>query len=170
MNKRFLLLNNKSSNHGGYKASNNFLNILKTEYNINHYTRSVIKNSRLNYIKLKIYYLLNTLIWKFTSKFYNVSITIPAFNFKFKKKFNHYNLIIFQYINEFISLKFIEKQSKKKLFFFLHDEWLFNGIFHFKDAKVMQKYKFLKFIDNYYLNKKKKNFFTIRKCNNNRKL
>jgi hypothetical protein len=161
MVKKILLLSNKISPEGGYKAAYNFLKLLEKEKKIVFYTKNLIKKNIINNLKLKTYHLINSIIWKITSKFYNISISLPAFDYVYEKHLSKFDNIILQYSNSIISLELLENIYKKKIFIFLHDEWIINGIFHFKDQKFLHKYKFLNFIENYFLKVKKKSFLKL---------
>lgn len=161
MKKKILLLSNKISPEGGYKAAYNFYKLLQKDSKVILYTNNLIKNNISNNLKLKIYHLINTIFWKITSKFYNISITLPAFDYVYEKNPNKFDNIILQYSNSIISLKFLESISKKKIFIFLHDEWIVNGFFHFKDQKYLSKHKFLNFIENLFCKIKKKSYLKL---------
>ena len=161
MKKKILLLSNKISPEGGYKAAYNFYKLLQKDSKVIFYTKNIIKNNISNNLKLKTYLLINTIFWKITSKFHNISITLPAFDYVYEKNLNKFDNIILQYSNSIISLKFLESISKKKIFIFLHDEWIINGIFHFKDQKCLSKYKFLNFIENLFYKIKKKSYLKL---------
>jgi glycosyltransferase involved in cell wall biosynthesis len=140
--KKILIISQNKSSRGAFKAAVELGNALKTstKNKIKFFTEEDAYKDKINYLKIKLFKFINSyikIVFKGNNKITN---TLP----QIFKIFDHNRLssdiILVNYVYEFLSIKDIILFRKPTLIF-INDMWFFGGIKHFF-SKTLYKKKF----------------------------
>ncbi len=162
--KKILIISQNKSLRGAHKAATELEKVLKksSKNNVKFFSeRDAVKGIKGN-VKIKIFKTLNKYINPFFGKHNEITNTLPQIFKFFKHKNFNYDLILINYIYEFLSIKDIIKFEKPTVVF-IHDMWFFGGIKHFFTKSSFKKDLELNFFNiykivNYFSWKFKKNY------------
>lgn len=148
--KKAIIIQDKISSEGGYKAGYLLNRLLK----INNIPSKVVTlNKNFNFYQKSIFFLYRVLNYLFTKIFFEKQITstLPQI-FNFNKILNKFDadIIIISYANKTVNFRKLNNIKKEKIILFVHDEWLIEGFRHFNlelSKKNNFKLKFNKFCE-----------------------
>lgn len=130
--KKILIISQLKSLRGAHKAAVELEKVLKLtpKYRVRFFSENDAIKNKISFLKIKSFKIFNKFIKLFFRKKNKITNTLPQI-FKF---FNHqkykFDLVLINYVYEFLSLRDIILFNKPTIIF-IHDMWFLGGIKHF---------------------------------------
>tara|TARA_B110001450_G_C17658320_1_gene496186 strand:- start:416 stop:1621 length:1206 start_codon:yes stop_codon:yes gene_type:complete len=138
--KKILIISQNKSLRGGYKAAVELGKALKTsEVNkVKFFTEVDAKNKKVSFLKIRLFKLINKFMKLTFINNNDITNTLPQiFKFYDHKKESH-DIVLVNFIYEFLSVKDIILFRKPTLIF-IHDMWFMGGIKHYFEKSLLKK-------------------------------